>query len=194
MGRKSKKRREMCICSLVAQTVKNLPAIQETWVRILGQENPLEKGMATHSCILAWRIPWTEAPGGLRSTGLGKVGHAVGLTEGRIDGRKSGWATGRRHLAASKPGPGNWKADSFVQLLPLRLAVSSLGQTTYGFRTLVFSSLKRVLYRLLGRNVMRSECSNEILSPAQSSVSFGCSFPISPFFPFIVSFHSSFVL
>ena len=50
--------------------------------------------MATHSNILAWRIPWTEAPGGLRSTGLGKVGHAVGLTEGRIDGRKSGWATG----------------------------------------------------------------------------------------------------
>ena len=45
------------------QTVKNLPAIQETWVRILGQENPLEKGMATHSSIVAWRIPWTEEPG-----------------------------------------------------------------------------------------------------------------------------------
>jgi len=44
---------------------KNLPAMQETWVRPLGQEDPLEKGMATHSSILAWRIPWTEQPGGL---------------------------------------------------------------------------------------------------------------------------------
>jgi len=46
--------------SLVAQTVKNLPALQETWVQFLGQENPLEKGMATHSSIVAWRIPWAE--------------------------------------------------------------------------------------------------------------------------------------
>ena len=46
-------------------TVKNLPAMQETWVQSLGQEDPLEKGMATHSSILAWRIPWTEEPGGL---------------------------------------------------------------------------------------------------------------------------------
>ena len=51
--------------SLVAQMVKNLPAIQETWIRSLGQEGPLEKGMATHSSILAWRIPWTEEPGRL---------------------------------------------------------------------------------------------------------------------------------
>ena len=53
--------------------VKNLPAMQETqetWVRSLGQEDPLEEGMATHSHILAWRIPWTEEPGGLQSTGL----------------------------------------------------------------------------------------------------------------------------
>ena len=49
---------------LVAQTVKDLPATQETRVRSLGQEDPLEKGMATHSSILAWRIPWTEEPGG----------------------------------------------------------------------------------------------------------------------------------
>ena len=45
--------------------VKNLPAMQETWLRSLGREYPLEKGMATHSSILAWRIPWTEEPGGL---------------------------------------------------------------------------------------------------------------------------------
>ena len=51
--------------SIVAQMVKNLPAMQETWVRSLDQENPLEKGMATHSSILAWRIPQTEEPGGL---------------------------------------------------------------------------------------------------------------------------------
>ena len=61
--------------SLVVQKVKNLPAMQETWVRFLGQEDPLEKGMATHSSILAWRIPWTEEPGGLLSMGSQRVGH-----------------------------------------------------------------------------------------------------------------------
>ena len=61
--------------SLIAQSVKNLPAVQETQVRSLGQEDPLEKKMATHSSILAWRIPWTEEPGGLQSTGSQRVGH-----------------------------------------------------------------------------------------------------------------------
>ena len=56
--------------SLVAQMVKNLPAMQETWVQSLGWKDTLEKGMATHSCILAWRIPETEEPGGLQSMGL----------------------------------------------------------------------------------------------------------------------------
>jgi len=56
--------------SLIAQSVKNLPAMQETWVRFLGREDPLEKEMATHSSILAWRIPWTEEPGRLQSMGL----------------------------------------------------------------------------------------------------------------------------
>ena len=51
--------------SLVASMVKNLPTMQETWVQSLGREDLLEKGMATHSCILAWKIPWTEEPGGL---------------------------------------------------------------------------------------------------------------------------------
>ena len=51
----------------MAQIVKNLPAMRETWVQSLGWEDPLEKGMATHSSILAWRIPWTEEPGGLYS-------------------------------------------------------------------------------------------------------------------------------
>ena len=57
----------------MAQTVNNLPAIQETWVQSLGQEDPLEKGMATHSSILAWRIPWTEEPGGLQFVGSQRV-------------------------------------------------------------------------------------------------------------------------
>ena len=56
-----------------SQTVKNLPARQETWVQFLGWEDPLEKGMATHSSILAWRIPWTEESGGLQSVGLHRV-------------------------------------------------------------------------------------------------------------------------
>ena len=58
--------------SLVAQMVKNLPAMQETWDRSLGQEDPLEKGMTTHSGILVWRIPWREEPGGLESTRAAK--------------------------------------------------------------------------------------------------------------------------
>ena len=60
---------------MVIWTVKNLPAVQETPVRPLGLEDPLEESMAAHPSILAWRIPWTEAPGGLQSTGLQRVGH-----------------------------------------------------------------------------------------------------------------------
>ena len=55
--------------SLIAQSVKSLPAVQDTRVQFLGQEDPLEKEMATHSSIFAWRIPWTEEPGGLQSMG-----------------------------------------------------------------------------------------------------------------------------
>ena len=61
--------------SLVAWTVKNLPAMQETQIWFLGCEDPLEKGMVTHSSILAWRIPWTEEPGRLQSMGSQRVGH-----------------------------------------------------------------------------------------------------------------------
>ena len=58
----------------MVQMVKNLPAIQVTWVRSLGWEDPLEKGMATYSSFLAWRIPWTEEPQGLQSRGVTKSG------------------------------------------------------------------------------------------------------------------------
>ena len=61
--------------SLVAQTVKHLPAMWETQVQSLGREDPLEKEMATYSSILAWKIPWMEEPGGLQSLGSKRVGH-----------------------------------------------------------------------------------------------------------------------
>ena len=61
--------------SQVAQWYRNYLPMQEIQVRSLGQEDLLEEGMATHSCILAWRIPWTEEPGGLQSTGSQRVGH-----------------------------------------------------------------------------------------------------------------------
>ena len=63
------------VASLVAQTVKHLPAMQETWIRSLVWEDPLEKEMATHSSTLAWKIPWTEEPCRLQSMGLQRVGH-----------------------------------------------------------------------------------------------------------------------
>ena len=68
--------------SLVAQRLKRLPAMRETWVRSLGQEDPLEKEMATHSSTLVWRIPWREEPGRLQSMGSQRVGHdwATSLT------------------------------------------------------------------------------------------------------------------
>ena len=61
--------------SLVAQMVENLPAMQEAWVQSLSQEDPLEESIATHSSILAWRLPWAEEPGELQSKGLQRVGH-----------------------------------------------------------------------------------------------------------------------
>ena len=61
--------------SLVIQTVKRLPTMRETKARSLGREDPLEKEMATHSSILAWKIPWTEEPDGLQSTGWQRVGY-----------------------------------------------------------------------------------------------------------------------
>ena len=63
------------MAEMVAQMVKSLPAMQETWVRFLGWEDPLEKEMATHFSILAWRSSWTEEPGGVQPVGSQKVGH-----------------------------------------------------------------------------------------------------------------------
>ena len=69
--------------SLVAQMIRNLPAMKETWVPSLGWEAPLEEGMATHSSILVWRIPWTEEAGGLQSTGSQKAGHDWATKHGK---------------------------------------------------------------------------------------------------------------
>ena len=63
------------MASLAAQMIKNLPALWETWVQFLGQEDPLEKEMAIHSSTLAWKIPWTEEPDRLQSLGLQRVRH-----------------------------------------------------------------------------------------------------------------------
>ena len=66
---------EILRTSLVAQRIKRLPSVQETWVRSLGGEDPLEKEMATHSSILAWKTSWMEKPGGLQSMESRRVGH-----------------------------------------------------------------------------------------------------------------------
>ena len=70
----------VCVCvlletSLMAQMIKNLPAMWETWIQSLGWEDPLEKGTVIHSSILAWRIPWTEEPGGVQFIRSHRVGH-----------------------------------------------------------------------------------------------------------------------
>ena len=70
---------------LVAQMVKNLPAMQETWIRSLGQEDPLEKEMATHYSILAWEILWTEEPGGLQSMGSQRIGMTEQLSLSQVN-------------------------------------------------------------------------------------------------------------
>ena len=88
--------------SQVAQTVKSLPVMRETWVWSVGWEDPLEKGMVTHSGILAWRTPWTEYPGGLQSMGLQRVGHDWGTNT-------HPWIPGMHSLAPSpihSRGPG----------------------------------------------------------------------------------------
>ena len=68
-------KKKVRVASLVAQRVKHLPAMRETWVLSLGGEDPLEKEMATHSSTLTWKIPWTEEPGRLQSMGLQRVMH-----------------------------------------------------------------------------------------------------------------------
>ena len=85
----------------MAQTVKRLPAMRETWVRSLGWEDPLEKEMATHSSTLAWRIPWTEEPCKLQSTGSQRVRHDNDLIHISL----SGLTVAPFHLRMGHQGP-----------------------------------------------------------------------------------------
>ena len=71
--------------------VKNQPVMQETWVQSLGQEDPLEEEMVTQSSILAWRIPWTEEPGGLQSTGSQRIRHDVAIKQQHYDQNPHFW-------------------------------------------------------------------------------------------------------
>ena len=89
----SRKRANFCWTSLVAQAVKNPPAVQEMWVRFLGQEDPLEEDMATHSSILDCRIPWTEDPGRLQSMGSHRATHNWATKH--ICWEKRHWTSGR---------------------------------------------------------------------------------------------------
>ena len=89
--------------SLVAQRLKRLPAIQESWVRSLGREDPLEREMATHSSILAWRIPWRHEPGRLQSTGSQRVRHDW-ATSLHFQGQKWGRRDGKKARAPSLTG------------------------------------------------------------------------------------------
>ena len=81
----------------MAQTVKNLPAVQKTWVQSLGWEDPLVKGMATHSSILAWRISWTEETGGLQSIGSQRVGHDRATNTHMLENGGGGVSGGHSH-------------------------------------------------------------------------------------------------
>ena len=99
--------------SLVAQIVKNLPAVQETRVQSLVRDDPVEKGMATHSSVLAWRTPWTVEPGGLQSMGLQRVGHDWGT---HIPFNKQGVRTSNKnedHLKNQQLGFKGWTASIF---------------------------------------------------------------------------------
>ena len=108
--------------SLVAQSVKNLPAVQEIPVRSLVWEDPLEKEMATHSSLLAWKISWTEEPGGLQSMGLWRVGHD--------------WATST-YLTVS----GVRNFDWLVNLLPSQKLISNTGTVWITFCFEIISNL-----------------------------------------------------
>ena len=120
--------------SLVAQKLKRLPAMQETWVRSLGWEDPLEKEMATHSSSLAWRIPLMEEPGGLQSTGSQRVGHdwVSDLTE--------------KHLYAQlliAACTAQWLLSQLLPIcLPSPLIYSFLSWICIGFSSITLSLLK----------------------------------------------------
>ena len=114
--------------SLVAQMVKNPTAMRKTWVQSLGWEDPLEQNMATHSSILAWRIPWTEALGGLGSMGLQRVGHD--------------WAT--KHSTAYHMQGGCSSPSGILSLFVVLYILPTLSNTAYYHRWhILYSQVRR---------------------------------------------------
>ena len=127
----------------MAQTIKNLSAMQETLVQSLGQEDPLKKEMAAHSSILVWRIPWTEEPGGLQSMGSRTVGHAwsngtttIYLNRYKDKYRRRQWhptpvllpgkSHGRRSLVGCSPWD-RWGSD-MTERLHFHFSLSCIGE------------------------------------------------------------------
>ena len=106
--------REATRASLVARLVKNLPTVQETRVQSLGWEDPLEKEMATHSSILAWKISWTEEPGGLQSMGSQRVGHD--------------WVTYIKYAVTAYLNKWNLKSNSSVQQPHFKCLITTYSQ------------------------------------------------------------------
>ena len=104
------------IASLVAQRVRHLPAVQETWVQSLGQEDPLEKELATHSSTLAWKIPCTEEPCRIQSMGLQRVGHDLSFTFFTFT--LPSWRIFVSHT--------NWKRNLHVKFLPCKISIQSM--------------------------------------------------------------------
>ena len=107
---------------LVAQRLKPLPAMRETWVQSLGQEDPLEKEMATHSSIFAWRIPWTEEPGVLQSTGSQRVGRDWATSLSLQSNKSAGllrWLSGKRICLRCRRCK-RWGLHPWVEKIPWR--------------------------------------------------------------------------
>ena len=121
----------MVRASLVAQMVKNLPEVQETWIWSLYWDGPLEKGMATHSSILAWRIPWTEEPGGVHSMGSQRVGHSWG-TNTHTHTHTQYARTERYSHYASLTHPGHFPA-CWVLLLDIKWGQPGFGSIYFLF-------------------------------------------------------------
>ena len=135
--------------SLVAQTIMTQHAMQETWVWSLGWEHPLDKGMATHSSVLAWRIPWTEEPGGLQSTGSQRVrhdrealtprlgNHQVHLHSRRIFPERSLWA---KQCVRGSVCVAHWIGQTDVKLTAISTASKTMTQRRYERTFCYFSS------------------------------------------------------
>ena len=119
----------LCIlASQVAQRLKHLPAMRENWDRSLGREDPLEKEMAIHSSILAWRIPWTEEPGGLQSMGSQRVGHdwATSLSLSRDNGLYQTRASRRLSSLSSQLLLFPWGCGGCFELFLLSVSLSHI--------------------------------------------------------------------